>query len=65
MVIHYFANSGARTRGCGALEGSTATLNTGVLHFAGAVIAATNQVKCGLQSPQTFYGHSLVSTGVF
>lgn len=43
MVIHYFANSGARMRDCGALEGSTATLNTGVLHFAEAVIAATNQ----------------------
>ena len=65
MVIHYFANSGARTRDCGALEGSTATLNTSVLHFVGAVIAATNQVECGPQSLQTFYSHSLVSSGVF
>lgn len=62
MVIHYFAHSGARTRDCGALEGSTATLNTGVLHFAEAVIAATNQVECGLQgfSSSGVFGHNLM-----
>lgn len=40
-----------RLQNRGASEGSSATLNTGVLHFAGAALAAVI-VLCGLLRPQ-------------
>jgi hypothetical protein len=41
----------ARLQNHGASEGSSATLNTGVLHFAGAALAA-GIVLCSLLLPQ-------------
>jgi len=41
----------ARLQNRGASEGSSATLNTGVLHFSGAAPAA-GIVLCGLLQPQ-------------